>query len=745
MASDGSGPQANGSGGVPAAADLEEQRKRRERRIGLTLLLLLILLFILGYCCAREDLREATPHPVATRARLLYLGDAVVTGFAGVRKPDPTKPLPDGKSAIDQTFIDTNGATARIFNPAKPAFIWDGSLWTVPRRLDIRARDVGHVFGVAIDGETYPNLYLSATSAFGLNLVLPDADRDRLPERTTRGSANAVWMAGQFGPKGGPGSIWRIDGETSEVSLLVNIEADGVGTGPASLGNLAYDPAHNQLFVTDLSSGLIHRISMGGRLLEHFDHGEDGRRAEGRDAVARGARPPSVRDEGFDTTDPASWGFADPQRRVFGIAVWRNRVYYAAREPREIWSIGLDEKGGFAGDPRLEIELPVTAEGAAAPEITDIVFSADGAMLLAERRAVTGAYDYAELVQSGPATVYRYWPEEPEDPRTKSRWIFAPEEHAIGFASDSRNGNGGIDVGYGYTQKGERDFDLCGEALWITGEDLRTFRLEDGKFIPDGDLVAHGVQVSSSGPVRGFNVPPRASYIIDFDERLTNDQVSGHTGGLRIYRTGCASAPVVCWEAPEGVRPRGPLVFPPAAGGPGGGGSGGGGSGGGGTDGSGGGGDGGGGGGGGGGGSCIPGTPECPFIIPICLPGDPDCTDTETGSQCVDVWGDMVCSPDEGGWVYRFDASDQVGMNANAATAISLTPGVTVSSLPMSLANPPASLSFAGANPGDVVAVEICVFDQAKADSGEPYDCCRETILVRIPRGECLPEGEDAP
>lgn len=735
-------PRAGGAAGAASVADGSQARSRRERRIGLTLLILLVALFILGYCCAREDLREAAPHPVAQRARLLFLGDAIVTGFAGVRKPDPTKPLPDGKQAADQTFIDTNGATARIFNPAKPDFVWDGSLWAVPRRLDIRARDVGHVFGVAMDGETYPNLYLSATSMFGLNLVLPDADRDRLPERTTRGSAKAVFMAGQFGPKGGPGSIWRIDGETSEVTLFADIAADGAGTGPASLGNMVYDPSNNQLFVTDLSSGYIHRVSMAGELIEHFDHGVKGRRAEGREPVERSGRQPSITDEAFDTTKPETWGFADARRRVFGLAVWKGRVYYAVREPREIWSVGLAQDGSFAGDPRLEIELPVTAEGAAAPEITDIVFSADGAMILAERRAVTGAYDYGALTEPGPATIYRYWPETPEDTRTKSRWIFAPEEYAVGFAADSRNANGGVDTGYGYTEKGERDFDLCGDALWASGEDLRAYRLEDGRFIPDGELIAHGVQVTSSGPVRGFNVPPRASYVVDFDERLTNDAVSGHTGGVRIYKTGCASAPVVCWDAPAGARPRGPLgaLLPP------------------------------------GGGSvpdrpetpetetssscipgtpecpetittgiCIPGTPECPLPLGGCLPGDPLCPFPEEDDDlmCVEVRGDMVCSPDEGGWVYRFEASDQIGLNATAATALSLTPGVTVSPLPMSLANPPASLSFSGANPGDVVAIEICVYDQALADTGQPYDCCRETILVRMPRGECVASGQE--
>ena len=45
------------------------------------------------------------------------------------------------------------------------------------------------------------------------------------------GEAGAQFLPGQFGPAelgGGPGSVWRVDGATGEVTLLANVDG---GTG----------------------------------------------------------------------------------------------------------------------------------------------------------------------------------------------------------------------------------------------------------------------------------------------------------------------------------------------------------------------------------------------------------------------------------------------------------------------------------------------------------------------------------
>ena len=54
--------------------------------------------------------------------------------------------------------------------------------------------EIGQVFGVAFDDATPPNIYVTATAAFGLH----------------RTADNAQWMPGMFG-EGGPGAIYKLD------------------------------------------------------------------------------------------------------------------------------------------------------------------------------------------------------------------------------------------------------------------------------------------------------------------------------------------------------------------------------------------------------------------------------------------------------------------------------------------------------------------------------------------------------
>ena len=57
-----------------------------------------------------------------------------------------------------------------------------------------------------------PQHLLGATSAYGLQIVLPDSDGDGRPERVKLGQPGAMFMAGQWGPGGTAGTIYRIDG-----------------------------------------------------------------------------------------------------------------------------------------------------------------------------------------------------------------------------------------------------------------------------------------------------------------------------------------------------------------------------------------------------------------------------------------------------------------------------------------------------------------------------------------------------
>src|SRR5215475_516418 len=120
----------------------------------------------------------------------LQPGEAVVTRFSGTTQV----PVEGGQA----TVINPDGTSASIIDVRAPGRPPAGDHWiNEPQRRPVTAREVGQVFGVALDTERAPNIYLSATSAFGLH---------RLPN-------NADWMQGMWGASGGPGTIYRLDAQ----------------------------------------------------------------------------------------------------------------------------------------------------------------------------------------------------------------------------------------------------------------------------------------------------------------------------------------------------------------------------------------------------------------------------------------------------------------------------------------------------------------------------------------------------
>jgi hypothetical protein len=507
-------------------------------------LLLLVLLLHPGNALAQQ--RDRAPG--------LTLGDAVVTGFSGTTAPDPAKPRPANKSAVDLTFIDPDGPSARIVGIGQPGFVWDGRLLQAPKTFDVFAKDVGQVFGVALDDDAAPNIYLAATSAFGLNIVV--RGRDGQPERRKKGGPGAGWMKGQFGLdlQGGPGSIYKVDGRTGAVSLLANVTLDGVPNPGPGLGNLAYDSAHKQLFVSDLYTGMIHRVDLDGKDLGRFDHGVAGLGAAKLPPVAFNARGRlNIASDLFDTQTPGTWGFAPPGRQVWGLAVNEGRLYYAVAAGPQIWSVGIEQDGSFAADPRWELDVP--AQSGPLP-VSDIAFSGQ-AMILAQRALIAGAYDYSAFTRPGEPQVLRFWRKAANDPPSPGRWKLVPEEYAIGFAGNDRNSNGGVALGYGYGAGGALDTAVCEAALWTTGQNLRNNPALRSQLEPGGPLVVHGLQGSPADLVRNANTPPATSYFVDFDDKFDDPRASGHIGSVRVYTTPCtpavaASGPAVA-ATPVGI------------------------------------------------------------------------------------------------------------------------------------------------------------------------------------------------
>ncbi len=476
-----------------------------------------------------------SPH----RPPIVALGNAVATGFSGTVAPDPKRHRRHGKSVADMTFIDPDGASARVIDVSRPNAVWDGRLFDAPKTFDIHARDVGQVFGVALDDRSPPNIYLAATSVFGLNLVR--RGRNGAPERIKRGAPGAVWMKGQFGfdLQGGPGAIYKVDGSTGVVTLFANVTLDGVPNPGPGLGNLAYDAAHKQLFVSDLYTGMIHRFDLEGRDLDHYDHGVTGLTAAKLAPVAFNPRNrPNIASPRFDSERPATWGYAPAARRVWGLAVHEGRLYYSVANGPQIWSVGIRRDGSFADDPRWELDVP--AQAGPLP-VSDIAFSHKGAMLLAQRAAIAASYDYSAFTRAGEPRVLRYWLKDRTDPPSPGRWKPLPEEYAVGFAGEYRNTDGGVALGYGYGRDGALATGACEYALWTTGQNLRNDPALRKELEPGGPLVVNGLQGSPASPVRNFNEPPWVSYFVAYNGKFRDPRAAGHLGSVRIYTKPCAA------------------------------------------------------------------------------------------------------------------------------------------------------------------------------------------------------------
>ncbi len=462
-------------------------------------------------------------------------GNAAVTGFSGAVPPAQIAP---GVDPNQRTFIDLSGPSLRIVDLRTMGGPAMAQLVGAPKPFTFSAALIGQVFGVALDGSSPPNIYAAATSVFGLPIVA--AGPDGRPEHIKVGAPNATFMPGLWGPQGGPGSIWRIDGITGAVTVFTTITTNGRPNSGAGLGGVAYDPDTKSLYVSDRETGLIHRIGPNGGDLGAYDHGVTGRAAQGLPPVPWTTQQPvNITSSQFDSTRPATWNYADPARRVFGLAVHDRRLYYAVADSLQIWSVSLNPDGSFGNDAVIEFAVPPST---GPTEISKITFDEQGRMFLADRPAPTGAFDFEALSEPATGRVLRYAIVEIM-PNGRRIWQLQPDEYAIGFPPDFRNGNGGVAIGYDYDRSGALVPGSCGGFMWATGENLRqaadpALAAQLGQ---SGPLDVNGLQGNGSWRIRPDNAPPLNSYFIDYDDRYDDPAERGHMGDVAIERL-CSAA-----------------------------------------------------------------------------------------------------------------------------------------------------------------------------------------------------------
>ena len=441
---------------------------------------------------------------------LMKPGNMAVTGFSGTSFPQGG--LKPGINPLDETFLNLDGITLRIFNVKIAGEAPKGQLVNTPPPFEVAARKIGQVFGLAYDNgtlvegrddgkRTVPNLYVTAGTMHGLQVVIPDNDGDGRPERIKKGEAGATFMDGQHGLDlgGGAGSIYKINGVTGEVTLFATVQLDGIDNSGPGLGNIAFDQTHQQLLVSDLDTGMIHRFDMQGTPLDQFDHGVSGRPKNGFEAVAHEpADRMDLNAASFDSEDPSTWGFTASMRRVHGLGVKNNRLYYAVFEGLQIWSVGFGHDGSFMDDARWELDVKSDTDH----PVTDIAFDRKGFMYLAQRGHVKNAYDYSLFADPAKSQVLRYHRESPDDPATPSVWVETPAEFAVGFPEGHKMSLGGIDLGYGYDKHGNINPRACDGTLGKTGDDLRNDPALAEQLLQGGPLNVHGFQLTSKHRVR---------------------------------------------------------------------------------------------------------------------------------------------------------------------------------------------------------------------------------------------------
>jgi hypothetical protein len=616
---------------------------------------------------------------------LYVTGDAAVTGFSGALPPIQITPGVDPNTL---TFIDPNGPSLRIVDLQIMSGAVAAQLVGAPKRFTVAAAQIGQVFGVALDDNTPPNIYAAATSAYGLPIVAPGTTGQ--PQHIQAGALNASFMPGLWGPQGGPGSIWKIDGATAKVSLFANVTLNGRTNSGAALGGLAYDPESKSLFVADRETGFIHRFARDGRELGRYDHGVTGRTAQGLPPVPWNSLPGiNIASPQFDSAQPATWNYAAPERRIFGLAVYQRRLYYAVADSLQIWSVGLNPDGSFGNDAAIELAVPPST---GPTEISKITFDEQGRMFLADRLAPTGAFDFEALAVPAIGRVLRY-----ASVGTTANggriWQQTPDEFAIGFPSQYRNDNGGVAIGYTYRPNGIINLGSCGGFMWTTGEDLRdsSDATLAAQLSQSGEVNVTGLQGNGTWLARPDNAPPLQSYFIDYADEFPDAAARGHMGDIAIARhcTPTQPASIIVPPLPSGFRPGPPGASP----------------------------------------TCVPG--YCPPTqTPGCTPNQP-CGPLHKCMpwQICGPGGNPVCPPNE--LIRRTDNScvpgcdrPNIAFNGQCCTVGSLVPGGNCSNSSC----PPGQTAIGPSN-------FCCNSSQVYSGAGGAPACCSGTLV----NGKCTP------
>jgi hypothetical protein len=104
---------------------------------------------------------------------------------------------------------------------------------------------------------------------------------------------------------------------------------------------------------------------------------------------------------------------------------------------------------------------------------------------------------------------------------------------------------------------------------------------------------------------------------------------------------------------------------------------------------------------------------------------------------CASPSGELVCDRTTGQWLFALKANPS--FSANTIKIVGTAPGVSVANGPLlPLGNPVTTLQLSGAFQGKSVAIDMCLFDKQAMESGQPFDCCKITVVAEAPAQACV-------
>lgn len=451
--------------------------------------------------------------PLNAQAQI-ELGESYVTCFPGV----------------DNGKIDISKGSGGIIDTRNPGVAPNISNWAAAMRNKMTPDKVGLVFGIAIDHDPVPNIYIANSAAFGMNIV------DAGGMTISNGQPGAQWMPGQFGagsvtgssPQGEP-AIYKIDSATNTAIRFGTLTNDGPG-----FGNIAFNTytAQNNFYVSDLSNGKIYHLDQTGGIVNSstFDHGllmlalsDNGAQAD----IANAAF--SSNSSGLANSQ-SKWGVTQSERLVWGVGVHKlpsdpmPRLFYNVDVGvnTKIFSVALDSSGNISTNSSDIRNENVDLSGIAGNNIiSDIAFSSNDEMLTAERGGLKG-----QMLMSSNLSYYQ-----PHNSRVQKHkwsagtWTLSPSPfYDIGSYGSHKNSTGGVDFTYGLTPKNRTDLNQC-----------------DARFIAMGDALRfptpriYGLQHSPVSPLPNVI---NQSYYIDVDGLINNTDKT-QNGDVEVYRESC--------------------------------------------------------------------------------------------------------------------------------------------------------------------------------------------------------------